>query len=169
MVQLARRRTEKAATLDQCSDRVLMDIIVKAAARDDIPAMHDIRRRVRENALSDDSALGHDDYLPYVGDKGETWIAVSDEKIAGFATLDHHHASIWALFVAPEFESRGVGKALLNQLVERARAFGFASVQLTTTPGTRAEKFYCRQGWCPTGSAPNGEVILRLTLDDGGA
>ena len=131
----------------------------------DIPAMHAIRTSVTENILSEGSTFGHDDYLPFLGTHGETWVGEIDGQIAGFGAIDLSHSSIWALFVSPEFESLGIGKALLNQLVERAKQLEMAALHLTTTPGTRAEQFYIRQGWLLVGAAPNNEVSLRYLLN----
>ena len=130
----------------------------------DIPAMHNIRKSVTENMLSESSTLGHNDYCPFLASNGETWIGEVDGQMAGFGAIDEHHSSIWALFVAPEFESQGVGKALLNKLMARAQSLGLTSLVLTTTPDTRAEQFYVRQGWQKKGAAPNGEIKLEFNF-----
>lgn len=143
-----------------------MELELRPAVANDIPAMHRIRTSVTENMLSDANALRHDDYLPYLGNSGETWIGEFDSRIAGFGTIDQDNGSIWALFVAPDFESRGVGKALLAQVTRRARALGISTLKLTTTPDTRAEQFYIRRGWKVTGTAPNGELVLQIALTE---
>lgn len=143
----------------------MSNLNLRLAIADDVPAMHRIRKSVTENILSDDNALGHGDYLPFLGANGETWVGEFDGTMAGFGAIDRRNASVWALFVAPEFESRGVGKGLLNQLLERAGALGMTALHLTTTAGTRAEQFYVRQGWQLNGTAPNGEISLRYEFD----
>ena len=141
-----------------------MELALRLAVADDIPDMHRIRKSVTENVLSDENALGHADYLPFLGPIGETWVGEFGGVMAGFGAIDQGNASVWALFVAPEFESRGVGKALLSQLLGRARLLGMTALHLTTTAGTRAEQFYIRQGWHLNGAAPNGEIALRYKL-----
>ena len=138
-----------------------MKLELRLAVADDVADMHRIRKSVKENILSDENALGHNDYLPFLGPNGETWVGEFEGAMAGFGAIDRRNASVWALFVAPEFESRGVGKALLNQLLDRAQALGMAALHLTTTPGTRAEQFYIRQGWQFVGVARNDEVSLQ--------
>lgn len=142
-----------------------MELALRLAALPDVPAMHRIRTSVTENILSDGSTFGHDDYVPFLSSDGETWVAELDDQMAGFGAIDRRDSSIWALFVAPEFESRGVGKALLNQLVQRAQLLGMRALHLTTTPGTRAEQFYIRQGWQLAGTAPKDEVLLQYNFD----
>ena len=142
-----------------------MKLALRLAVEADIPEMHRIRKAVHENILSDENALSHDDYLPFLGSSGETWVGELDEKMAGFGAIDRRNASVWALFVAPQYEAQGVGKALLVKLIDRARSFGLTGLDLTTTTGTRAEQFYIRQGWQLNGHAPNDEVKLRYACD----
>ncbi len=142
-----------------------MELEIRRAVLEDVQAMHNIRTSVTENTVSDGSTFGHVDYLPFLDAEGETWVGEFDGQMAGFGAIKQCNASIWALFVAPEFESRGVGKVLLNHLVERARMLGMTKLQLTTTPGTRAEQFYIRQGWRLAGTAPKGEVSFQYLLN----
>jgi len=71
--------------------------------------------------------------------------------------------SIWALFVQPGFEQRGIGKALLQQAVNWLWQQGATEISLSTDPGTRAERFYRRQGWQDDGLSDGGEIYFRLT------
>ena len=163
--KLARGGPETVDEVDGCGGGVLSALNLRLAVNADIPAMHNIRKSVTENILSVSSALGHDDYRPFLVTDGETWIGEVDGQMAGFGAIDQCNSSIWALFVAPEFESQGVGKALLNKLLARAKSLGLTSLALTTTPGTRAERFYIRQGWQKKGAAPNGEVKLEFSVE----
>jgi GNAT superfamily N-acetyltransferase len=141
---------------------------LRLAVFQDIPTMHAIRTSVTENILSEGTTFGRDDYLPFLGANGETWVGEIDGQIAGFGAINRSNSSIWALFVSPEFESLGIGKALLNQLIERAKQLEMAALHLTTTPGTRAEQFYIRQGWLFVGAAPNNEVSLQYLFNTEG-
>jgi GNAT superfamily N-acetyltransferase len=137
---------------------------LRRACADDIPAMHTIRLQVSENRLSDPSLLTESDYLPFIDKQGETWVALIADQIAGFAAIDLTDQSVWALFVDPSHEGRGLGKQLMTSLIERARELGFSSLRLVTTPGTRAEAFYLRGGWEQVGIEANGECRLALAL-----
>lgn len=142
-----------------------MMLQLRLALFQNIPTMHAIRTSVTENILSEGSTFGHDDYLQFLGTNGETWVGEIDGQIAGFGAIDRSNSSIWALFVSPEFESLGIGKALLSKLIERAKQLEMTVLHLTTTLGTRAEQFYIRQGWQFVGAAPNDEVSLQYLFN----
>jgi GNAT superfamily N-acetyltransferase len=82
----------------------------------------------------------------------ETWVALEERAIVGFATLDA--GDLDHLYVAPEAQGHGVGAALLDH-VKALRADGFELWVFQRNAGAR--RFYERQG-C---------VLLRLT--DGAA
>jgi ribosomal protein S18 acetylase RimI-like enzyme len=73
-------------------------------------------------------------------------LAPEDGVIQGFAAGDPRDGSIFALFVDPAHEGRGIGRALLALACGTLRAAGFATATLSTEPGTRAERFYRTNG-----------------------
>ena len=83
-------------------------------------------------------------------------------RIVGFSIANKETWSIWALFVQPGFERRGIGKALLQKAVDWLWQQGAHEIWLSTDPGTRAEQFYRLQGWQDNGLTDNGEVFFRL-------
>lgn len=109
--------------------------------------MSKIRLAVRENVLSDPSRITEQMYLDYLEKQGRGWVAEVDGRVIAFSYADREHASIWALFVQPEFEGNGLAKRLLNLAVDWLFELGWESVELDTTPGTRADRFYVMQGW----------------------
>jgi GNAT superfamily N-acetyltransferase len=136
---------------------------IRPARPADVRRLIAIRAAVRENRLSDPGSIAAADYAPFIAD-GRCWVWESDGRAEGFAALDADHASVWALFVAPEAEGRGGGRALLGRLVAEARARGLAELRLTTDAGTRAERFYRSAGWRAGGGEAEGGIVLRLTL-----
>ena len=60
-------------------------------------------------------------------------------------------AKIWALFVDPAFEGRGIGRTLLALACATVRSAGYEMVRLNTAAGTRAERFYRMNGWDSVG------------------
>lgn len=119
----------------------------RRANSQDIPAMSTIRLAVRENKLSDPGRITLQMYEDYLQLLGRGWVADIDGRIAGFCYVDRTNASIWALFIAPEYEGRGLAKTLLNTAVAWLAEQGQPVVRLSTGAGTRAERFYAMQGW----------------------
>jgi GNAT superfamily N-acetyltransferase len=136
---------------------------LRLARPGDIPRLIEIRAAVRENRLSDPLSIGAADYAPYVA-AGRCWVWEAQGTVAGFAALDTGTASVWALFVAPEFEGRGAGRALLGRLLGDARRLGLTELRLTTEPASRAEHFYRAAGWQAIGQDAQGACLMRLTL-----
>ena len=86
--------------------------IFREAVAGDILQMQIVRNAVKENVLSDPSRIRDGDYLPYLGEKGKSWVCVWDQTVVGFAAVDLEANNIWALFVHPAFENQDVGKQL---------------------------------------------------------
>jgi GNAT superfamily N-acetyltransferase len=125
-------------------------IIFRQATVDDIPAMSRIRLAVRENVLSDPGRITEQMYRDYLNLAGRGWVAEIDGGVVGFCYADKVNASIWALFLSEEYEGRGIAKRLLRLAVAWLFERGCASVHLSTTPDTRADRFYAGQGWTRT-------------------
>jgi GNAT superfamily N-acetyltransferase len=133
---------------------------LRAALPGDIPALHRIRLAVRENVLRDPTRVTPADYVRYVEEPGVSWVAEADGVVVGFGIADRASRSLWALFVDPAFEGRGIGRALLQRLTACLFESGRGRINLSTAPGTRAERFYRAAGWEKRGDLPTGEVWL---------
>ena len=130
---------------------------IRVAGIEDIAAMHAIRLAVRENALSDPSKVRPSDYERYLTTRGRGWVHVLDGAITGFAIADADARSVWALFVTPEFEGRGIGRRLHDVMVDWLFRSSSGTVWLTTEPGTRAARMYAGSGWQHVGETASGE------------
>lgn len=120
---------------------------LRRACSADIPAMSAIRLSVRENVLSNPARVTLQMYEDYLDKAGRGWVAEVGGVVAAFCYADREKASIWALFVSPDHEGRGLGKALLNLAVAWLFELGHERLRLGTMPGTRADRFYHAQGW----------------------
>ncbi|HEX8645190.1 MAG TPA: GNAT family N-acetyltransferase [Allosphingosinicella sp.] len=136
-----------------------MDFSIRTAAPADVPAMHRLRLGVRENLLSDPGRVQESSYLPYVA-AGSAWVAEKDGAIVGFAAADGPDERVWALFVEPDAQGAGVGRALHAAMLAWARGKGLCRLRLATGPGTRAARFYEQAGWTAAGTAPDGELLF---------
>jgi GNAT superfamily N-acetyltransferase len=137
-----------------------MDFRVRRAVAADVPAMHRLRLSVRENRLSNTRRVTPASYLPYI-EAGWAWVAETRSGIEGFAAVDPASTSVWALFVAPDAEGRGIGRALLREMLEWARGQGIDHLSLSTKGGSRAARFYERAGWSQVGTGADGEVRFK--------
>jgi GNAT superfamily N-acetyltransferase len=113
----------------------------------DIPAMSKIRLTVCENILSDPSRVTKQMYEDYLELLGRGWVAEIKGTVVGFCYANKTNSSIWALFISPEHEGRGLAKQLLNMAVKWLFEQGQEFVRLSTEVETRADSFYASQGW----------------------
>jgi GNAT superfamily N-acetyltransferase len=144
---------------------VVMIFRIRIAYAGDVSAMHAVRSKVRENRLSDPYRITEASYLPYI-EAGSMWVAETEAGLAGFAAIDAPGASVWALFVDPDAEGAGIGRALHHRMLEFAREQGIRRLSLSTQDGSRALNFYERAGWTRAGTVAEGEVLLEKLLSN---
>lgn len=138
--------------------------MIRPATRLDIPQLQRVRAAVRENVLRTPGKVTVRDYEEHIDGRGRTWVAEHDGAIVGFVSVDGATSWLWALFVDPDHEGRGLGRALLAAALAWSRERGAASLELTTEPGTRAERFYRAAGFVAQG-LEHGERRFSLALD----
>ncbi len=136
---------------------------IRRAVHADIPRIMEIRHAVGENRLSDPNSVTAADCAEFM-DRSEIWVWVEEGLILGFAAGDPRDGWIWALFVAPGHEGRGIGRALLRLACETIRDSGYSIATLSTDKGTRAERFYRAHGWTVTGRNQKGELVFEKRL-----
>src|SRR6185369_10246940 len=139
-----------------------MATTIREATRDDLDDLQRIRGLVRENRLS--YAIPDERVLAAIETRGRGWVAEHDGEMVGFSMADLEDGSIWALFLLPEWEGRGLGRALLDRAVAWLEQQECPRVWLSTAPGTRAEGFYARLGWERVGMTEGGEVRFERQL-----
>ena len=138
---------------------------IRIATEADIARMQCIRLSVRENRLVDPAAIQPSDYRAMLNERGRGWVAELDDELAGFAIADRTRANIWALFVAPQHERRGVGRALHDAMLDWLFSTGTPEAWLGTEAGTRAERFYLAAGWRYV-ETTRGEAIYAISAHD---
>jgi GNAT superfamily N-acetyltransferase len=143
-------------------------VSIRPATIDDFPRLMVIRAAVRENLLSDPGRVTLRDYRDHLGPAGRTWVHQEGGEILGFSAATRASATIWALFVHPDHEGRGIGRGLLGCAVDWLWSQGATQVQLSTSAGTRAEGFYRSAGWRAAGIA-DGEIRFTLAAPARGA
>ena len=135
---------------------------LRVALPEDVPLINHLRLQVRENVLSDPSAVTEDMTRAAITTDGRGWVFEHDGEILGFSIALEEDPRIWALFVHPAHEGRGIGHSLLQAAVDWLWSLGAAGIWLSTDPGTRAERFYRERGWVETGRRSNGEIRFEL-------
>lgn len=138
-------------------------MIIREATIEDIGQLQTIRNSVTENALSDPSLIKPEDYREFLTVKGKGWVMEAEGTLLGFAIVDLLENNVWALFVLPGFEQKGIGRQLHDQMINWYFAQTDAPIWLSTSPGTRAADFYQKAGWAETGTYGNGEIKFTLT------
>jgi GNAT superfamily N-acetyltransferase len=91
------------------------------------------------------------------------WGGFIDGTLAGVVGMtretrlkNRHKATLVAMYVAPEYGGRGLGLALVNTVVQAARAAGVELLVLTVTEGNRqAAALYERAGFAAFGVEPD--------------
>jgi GNAT superfamily N-acetyltransferase len=131
----------------------------RRATVSDIPRLIEIRGSVRENRLSDPSRVTLADYTWHIN-HAPIHIWEDEGLLKGMSAGDPRDGSIWALFVDPAYEGRGIGQALILAACRSIAAAGHRVAKLSTEPGTRAERFYLRNGWLARGYTERGEAIF---------
>lgn len=85
------------------------------------------------------------------------WVAEADGELAGMIALSlDGGAEVEDFFVEPAFQGRGVGTALMAELLAAARASGAGRVEVDADPN--AETIYARLGFETVGRSPSGSI-----------
>jgi GNAT superfamily N-acetyltransferase len=132
----------------------------------DIPQLQFIRHAVKENILSDPSLVTDHDCALYLTERGKGWVCETHGQVVGFAILDLKEHNVWALFLLPEFEGQGIGKQLHHIMLDWYFQQTHEPIWLGTDPGTRAEKFYRKQGWREVGIHAGSELKFEMRYED---
>jgi len=137
--------------------------MIRRARPDDHARVTEIRNSVTENVLGDPSRVTIEHYKWFEQNPG-VWLWEEDGRILGFSAADTRDGSIWALFIDPAHEGRGIGRALFAKALDSLREAGHRTGSLTTQPGSRADRFYQKAGWKVMGTTDRGERIFEGEL-----
>ncbi len=140
-------------------------MIFRKANINDIPQMQIVRNAVKENVLSHPSLVPDNDYIVYLTISGKGLVCEVDNNIVGFSIVDLKENNIWALFVHPDHEAKGIGKRLHKEMVDWYFTQTKETVWLGTAPNTRAENFYRMNGWKQIGMHGK-EIKFEMSFED---
>jgi GNAT superfamily N-acetyltransferase len=141
-------------------------MIFREAQITDISQIQVVRHAVKENRLSDPSLVPDHDVKEFITNRGKGWVCEIEGTIVGFAIADLVKNNIWALFIHPDFEARGIGKKLHQMMMDWYFVQTNEKVWLGTDPNSRAERFYRLQGWKEVGVHGKGEIKFEMNYED---
>ena len=138
-------------------------MIFREAALSDIPQIQIVRHAVKENILSDPALVPDKDVEDYITRRGKGWVCEMNKTIVGFAIVSVADHNVWALFIQPGYDKKGIGKKLHDVMMDWYFDQTDDTVWLSTSPGTRAEQFYRKAGWAEAGTYGKGELKFEMT------
>ncbi|MEO7978289.1 GNAT family N-acetyltransferase [Flavobacterium sp.] len=138
-------------------------MIFREAKIEDIKQIQVIRNSVKENILSNPDLVTDQDCEEFLTQRGKGWVCEIKDKIVGFAIADLKEDNIWALFLHPDFEGKGIGTKLHKIMLDWYFLNGKENVWLGTSPNTRAEKFYRKAGWTQNGWHGTKELKFEMS------
>ncbi len=141
-------------------------MIFREALLADIPQIQIVRHAVKENILSNPLLVTDEDCANFIAVRGKGWVCEIENTIVGFAIADLQEHNIWALFIHPDYEAKGIGKTLHGLMMDWYFSKTDITVWLGTAPGTRAQQFYLQQGWTNVGTVNKGEVKFEMKKAD---
>ena len=128
-------------------------MLVRVAQSADVETMFDIRTSVKENYQSREEVaelgITPESVAAMLATDCRGWIAELEEQPMGFAIANANEANILGMFVLPEFEGRGAGRALMAAAETWLWSKGLDEIWLLTgnDPALRAYGFYQHLGW----------------------
>ena len=141
-------------------------MIFREASLTDILQMQIVRNSVTENTLSDPALVPNKDVEDYILDRGKGWVCEIDKSIVGFSIVSLKDNNVWALFIKPGFDKKGIGTKLHDLMINWYFSQTKVSVWLSTAPETRAEQFYRNAGWKEVGIHGKGEIKFEMAAND---
>jgi GNAT superfamily N-acetyltransferase len=140
-------------------------MIFREAVVEDIAQIQMVRNAVKENMLSNPALVTDEDCKEYLTVRGKGWVCIIDDRIVGFAIADLKDKNIWALFVHPDFEGKGIGKTLHDTMLDWYFNQTKETVWLGTAPHTKAERFYRKAGWKEVGMHGPKEIKFEMSYN----
>jgi len=138
---------------------------IREATKDDIKQIQRVRNSVTENTLSNPDLVTEQDCEEFILRRGKGWVCEIDKQIVGFAIADLKENNIWALFLDPKFEKKGIGQLLHKTMLDWYFTQTKEKVWLGTGFNTRAEQFYRKAGWTEVGTHGTEEIKFEMTYN----
>jgi GNAT superfamily N-acetyltransferase len=150
-------------------------MIVRTATSAELAEVGELRVAAYDFDHLLDAVPTYADWLRTLGDHGAVLVAVDDDKILGTVTLERWHedsemstgpeeAEVRALAVAPSAQGRGVGRALVQAVIDLGAEWRVRRLVLHTQPHMRAAHRLYEQAGFVLVPERDLEVLPGLTL-----
>jgi len=140
-----------------------METLIRLATLADIDTVFAIRTAVRQNHLSHeqlaDLGITPQVLADSIREAPCIWVAQVNGVLAAFSMVDLAEGEVFAMFVLPAYEGRGLGRRLMA--VAEAALFEHHDRVFLVTDGRdeiRANGFYQRLGWSKVGQVDGDDV-----------
>ncbi|NET34873.1 MAG: GNAT family N-acetyltransferase [Cyanothece sp. SIO1E1] len=148
------------------------EITYRRTIASDFEKCLDVRSKTRQNPASAEFlasiGINKETQIPLYNDGTLAgFVAESDNEIIGFCTGVTTTGEVQVLAILPEFEGIGVGRTLLQKVIDLLIDYGFDNLWLAASPDPeiRAYGFYRHLGWEFTGRTDDiGDQILELII-----
>ena len=137
----------------------------RQAIPEDIPQIQIVRNSVKENQLSNPNLIPDELVEEFITKRGKGFVCEIDDIIVGFSIVNFVENNVWALFLLPEFEGKGIGKKIHQLMLDEYFSKTKETIWLSTEANSRAETFYKKQGWKNAGFHGN-EVKFEMSFED---
>ncbi|MBK5143235.1 GNAT family N-acetyltransferase [Budviciaceae bacterium BWR-B9] len=137
---------------------------IRIALPDDVTEMFRVRLSVNDNKMTQEAlsahGITHQSLPAMLIDQGRGWVAENEQKIVAFAMANATESTIFALFVEPDFEGRGIGRQLMIAAEQWLAEMGCSQIWLETDSNldVRANGFYHYLGWIEEGIQADGQT-----------
>lgn len=151
---------DRVPSADVTDSPASCEVTVRAFEESDRPALREISVAARNGAFVWVPKAHHrPEDFDRVTEGERILVALIDRQAVGFASIWEPDSFLHSLFVAPEFQRRGVGKTLLAAC---APYFSATPTLKCLRANVGAVAFYQAQGWLVTdeGDSPEGRFLL---------
>ncbi|MBW3163717.1 GNAT family N-acetyltransferase [Ferrimonas balearica] len=133
---------------------------LRRAGLADIASLQAIRHRISEYPAERDRPDTL--YARYLSRQGRGWLGNDGQGDRGFVVVNLNDCSIWALYVDPDCQGKGLGRVLLQQGCRYLFWRGARRISLRTLAHTSALGFYQHLGWHVEQQHEAGQLELVL-------
>ena len=139
-------------------------MLTRVATEADVEALFDVRTSVIENHQSREELLDigvtPDAVAKMLRTTCQAWITENDGHAVAFSMADAAEGTVFAMFVRPELERRGLGRTLMKLAEDWLFSHGWTEIWLLTgsDPALRAVGFYDHLGWQAIGQQADGQT-----------